>query len=314
MKHLTIVKTIIFLALLGCSNISFATCGFGDSGTTLNATINFGSVIVQRDAPVGSVLNTTNAYYPGGDSSAIGCNTSYTRMAEHTLFTTSSSINNVFLTNIPGVGIRLSRNGLYFNFSSPQVADAYLSTYFPIVAELIKLSSGGVGGGALSTGTIGKIYIYQAPQYYDTVSIGNGTIYPVACSITTPNIQVPLDDVLTSSLTAVGSISKPKAFNVGLNCDVGARVNAKLIGNQNTDSGASGVLQLTGAGSNGVATGVGIQILYNGSPMALNTNMILKTSMGGQETFPFTAQYYQTKSAVTTGSANATATLELTYQ
>jgi type 1 fimbria pilin len=48
--------------------------------------------------------------------------------------------------------------------------------------------------------------------------------------------------------------------------------------------------------------------------MALNNNIVLKTSAGGQETFPFTAQYYQTKSSVTSGAANATATLNLTYQ
>jgi type 1 fimbria pilin len=40
----------------------------------------------------------------------------------------------------------------------------------------------------------------------------------------------------------------------------------------------------------------------------------LKNSAGGQETFPITARYIQTKDKVTAGSANATATLNITYQ
>lgn len=63
-----------------------------------------------------------------------------------------------------------------------------------------------------------------------------------------------------------------------------------------------------------MAKGVGVQLLYNGSPFILNNRIVLKRSSGGQETFPLTARYYQTKTAVTTGKANASATLDLTYQ
>lgn len=119
---------------------------------------------------------------------------------------------------------------------------------------------------------------------------------------------------MAANLTAIGNTAKPKEFNVGLTCDAGTRVNAMLTGVQNTDTSTAGVLQLTGAGSAEVASGVGIQILYNNTPLALNNNIVLKTSAGGQETFPFTAQYYQTKNTVKTGSANAIATLNITYQ
>jgi type 1 fimbria pilin len=145
--------------------------------------------------------------------------------------------------------------------------------------------------------------------------MGSGnSVNVLACSINTPNVQVPLDDVLAKDLTSVGSVAKPTEFDVGLNCDAGARVNVMLTGAQNTDTSVSGVLQLSGAGSAGVATGVGIQILYNNAPLALNNNLVLKTSDGGEEAFLFKAQYYQTKNSVTAGSANAVATLNLTYQ
>lgn len=140
------------------------------------------------------------------------------------------------------------------------------------------------------------------------------TVTQVACSIETPVIQVPLDDVMGSTFTGVGSTAKPKVFNVGLECDAGARVNVKLSGERDTNTRADGVLQLTNAGSTDVASGVGIQILYNNNPISFDNNIILRTSAGGQETFPFVAQYYQTKSELTAGEANATATLNVSYQ
>lgn len=175
------------------------------------------------------------------------------------------------------------------------------------------IKTGPITSGLVSSGVLGTISGDNGVVGYTENFIG-AWVTVLACSINTPQIQVPLDDVIAGSLTSIGTTAKPKTFNLGLSCDAGARVNVKMTGTQNSDSSANGVLQLSGAGSAGVATGVGIQILYNNSPLKLNKNIVLKTSPGGQETFPFVAQYYQTKSTVTTGDANATATLNLTYQ
>jgi len=144
--------------------------------------------------------------------------------------------------------------------------------------------------------------------------INNITIVASTCTTSTTNIQITLDDILASKMNSVGSTYNPKNFNVGLNCDPGARVSATLRGNDNPDTSADGVLQLSNAGSDDVADGVGIQILSNSIPMPLDKLMPLKTFTGTQETLPFTVQYYQTKSEIKTGKANATATLEITYQ
>jgi type 1 fimbria pilin len=87
-----------------------------------------------------------------------------------------------------------------------------------------------------------------------------------------------------------------------------------LTGIQQPDVSDSSILALSGQGNAGVAEGVGVQLLYNAAPLTLNSNLVLKRSAGGQELFPITARYYQTRSSVTTGSANASATLTLTYQ
>jgi type 1 fimbria pilin len=113
-----------------------------------------------------------------------------------------------------------------------------------------------------------------------------------------------------------GSTTGAQSIPINLSCNAGVNIMASLSGNQNAETSTASVLALTGAGTAGVASGVGIQLLYNDTPLVLNQNITLKTSSGGVE-FPdgsFTARYYQTKSVLTSGDANATATLNLTYQ
>ena len=232
-------------------------------------------------------------------------------------FQTSSSLPNVFQTNINGIGIRVSRNGIYFNFSSAQTANVYYANNIPVIAELIKLSSGASGAGTLTSGTLTNIYIAEQPNLSVTTSIGSSNIIPVACTVSSVNLTFPIGDILASKFgSVIGTVPTggQNTQNLGLNCDAGANINATLKGTQNPDVGTTSVLALTGQGNTDVAKGVGVQLLYNGTPLVLNQRIVLKQSTGGQETFPITARYYQTKTAVTTGKANASATLDLTYQ
>lgn len=281
----------------------------------VNLSFSFSDVIVQRDAPIGSKIATSIIKVPHHALCTNGLGHMNFAMVYNGANATSTP--GVYRTNVPGVGISLvnyNNDGAFF-FSSPaSFRSVDYAGIFGIGDNTLHLvKTGDITPGVLAPGVVGNIY---GDDKVITVqsSISAVTIVSAACSISTPKVNVPLDDVLAGSLTSMGSTAKPKAFNVGLDCNAGARVNAMLTGVQNTDNSADGVLQLTNAGSEGVATGVGIQILYNNAPMALNNNIVLKTSVGGQEMLPFTAQYYQTKNSVTSGSANATATLNLTYQ
>lgn len=314
MHYSKLLSVLIFIVITGISSTSFAKCSWGDSGEyPHNVDFDFGSIIVQRDTSQGTVLKTLSTDYVGGG--LIGCDTAWVAVFQQTLFPGAAQ-DNVFKTNISGVGIRISRNGRYFNSEMQAPANNYLGAYLPVTVELIKTSTDGVEGGYLRTGELARMFVKAEPMYYMTASITGGAIIPVACSIKDKNISVTLEDVLASDLTEIGKTAKPKEFKIELECDAGARINAKLTGTQNRDSNVDGVVELTGAGGDGVAKGVGIQILYNGVPMKLNENIVLKTSAGGQEMLPLTAQYYQTKNKedVLAGEANATATLELTYQ
>ncbi|MEG6131230.1 fimbrial protein [Enterobacter kobei] len=317
MKKITFyIKSIMIIFFICMSNNVFAACGWGDSGYPgMNAVFNFGDVIVQRDQPIGTVLKSVSVTYPGGTGP--GCDTNYTRVGRMVSFQTSSSLPNVFQTNINGIGITVSRNGIYFNFSSAQTANVYYANNIPVIAELIKLSSGASGAGTLTSGTLTNIYIAEQPNLSVTTSIGSSNIIPVACTVSSVNLTFPIGDILASKFgSVIGTVPTggQNTQNLGLNCDAGANINATLKGTQNPDVGTTSVLALTGQGNTDVAKGVGVQLLYNGTPLVLNQRIVLKQSTGGQETFPITARYYQTKTAVTTGKANASATLDLTYQ
>jgi type 1 fimbria pilin len=291
-----------------------ATCS-GINSSPINLSFSFSDIVVQRDAPIGSVIATSVVDIPNYAACTVGTGQMYFEMIYNGANATGTP--GVYKTNVPGVGMSLANenNGGYFYFGSPANFRAIsgVGNYGTGYGILKLVKTGDITPGVLASGVVGNIYgddKVTAIQH----SISAVTVVTTACSISTPTIKVPLDDVLASSLTSIGSTAKPKAFDVGLSCNPGARVNAMLTGVQNTDNSAAGVLQLSNAGSEGVATGVGIQILYNNAPLELNKNIVLKTSSGGQETFPFTARYYQTKSTTTAGSANAIATLSLTYQ
>lgn len=292
----------------------WAACSYSDP-SPIDLSFSLGDVIVQRDAPIGSVIATGKVPNPNFAACTAGPGQMNFAMVYNGANTTSMP--GVYRTNVPGVGISLANqnNGGYFDFSSPASFRSIdgIGFYGNAYNNLKLVKTGDITSGVLAPGVIGTIY---GDDKITAIQISTPavTIVSAACSISTPKVNVPLEDVLAGSLTSIGSTAKPKKFDVGLSCNAGARVNAMLTGVQNTDSSAAGVLQLTNAGSEGVATGVGIQILYNNAAMALNNNIVLKTSVGGQEMLPFTAQYYQTKNSVTSGSANATATLNLTYQ
>ena len=150
-----------------------------------------------------------------------------------------------------------------------------------------------------------------------TTQLTSGTINALACSITTPQLTFPIGDISASAFgTAIGTTpaGAQNTQNLGLTCTPGTNISVSLGGIQNPDSSNTSVMALTGQGMTGTAKGVGVQLLYNGTPLVLNSRLLLKQSSGGQETLPLTARYYQTLTSVESGAANASATLNLTYQ
>lgn len=337
LKKTTLLSTLFILFL---ANSSYAAC----TNNVSSVTINFGTIVVQRDAVVGNSLSNkiygpqqtvTTCNDPSGGGVVNGMSSTLSRDARSYA---GDAVFDILPQGI-GMGIVLGINGGFYagqwddeipagangdSWGAANGGGSWSWTFQPTI-QFIKVSSPVLGG--YISQQVANFMAYYGPGVSGTYGTGTpgipipvyitGNINVVACSITTPNLIFPIGDILASTFTtSIGTTptAAKNTQNLGLNCDAGANINVSLSGTQNPDVGTTSVLALTGQGSANVAKGVGVQILYNGTPLILNNRIVLKKSNGGLETFPLTARYYQTKSIVATGTANASATLNLTYQ
>lgn len=233
----------------------------------------------------------------------------------------------VFPTGVSNIGFAIG------------VRDINQSTYIPLSTTLTQVLGGGgywnltstgrvifVATGKLTAGTytstsktVGSLRAYNSSG---TIMSTNSIVLPAvtfnvnvtSCTVNNATVPVGLGDVSKSQFTGVGSSSSAIAYNISLNCSTGTPVKLTLDGTADS-SNTTGVLALTSAGTAGVASGLGVQLLYNSSPVTLGSIITVgTTTSAGAYSIPLTARYYQTASTVTAGKANSTATFTMTYR
>lgn len=295
-------------------------------------TINIGQLTVSPDAAINSVLNTYTVAIPDNSAHfAVGWLTRDCQLLLNKKYTLSLSqksgwsvANNISATPIPGLGMRISivrgtssalintKWAIVLGYTLIGVKDSYWKV------ELIK--TGAVGSGVIPAAsdiaTLSLKRTAPAGEWrMSTLQLGTAasTVTPT-CTVTKTAVSVALDTISASKFIAAGTTIGDKAFSVDLTCDKNAKVSVSLGGTQSTETTDSSVLALTGTGQSGIASGVGVQLLYADTALKLNNNLLVKTSDGGKETLAFGARYYQTKKEVTVGKANTTAILNITYQ
>lgn len=310
---------------------------------TASITLDLGNIDLQKD-----IANLTNLS-PIIDSAETGHNclldASGTRAGIKAYVADTGQkigVIKIFASNVSGVGFTMAAResnqsyyatwiGQSFGYP-PRFNDAVLvaakGTIMPpgsrpegynyrMTASIQLYKTGDIGSGTLS-GKIGALIVYHdanPPGWATELPIYiTGTITKATCSLTNTSISVPLGDISATNFSGLGTSFGEKTFNVGLNCDPGLKVSVSLSGTQSTETADTSVLALTGAGQSGVVSGLGVQILSNGTLLKRDTNLLVKTVAGGKESLPFSARYYQTKKDVTVGKANTTATLNITYQ
>lgn len=295
-----------------------ASCSFvsGVSGE-IPGYVSFGNVAVQRDAAVGSVIATaTTGAYNGGNTIA-GCSEAWTYRWELSKWGTLSSLgSNIYNTNLPGVGIRLTNtaSGKMLPYDQSMSPNAYVVVSGNgIKSELIK--TGDITGGTLDTGMLARASV--ANQFYlaNVTLNGTNTITSESCSVTTNPVNVPLGDHGKSEFSGPGTGTAWQTFNINLSCVQGARINVRIDATADSDAGVPGVIKLDSDPVN--ASGVGVQLWYRyeDSPVQFGQERYYYTSpSGGNEYVQLQARYYQTTQSVTAGKANATATFTLTYK
>ena len=289
-----LINIIFLLCIAAGWNSAYA--GTCTTITPQESTLSIGTITVQRDVAVGTVLFSRNATLTG--SYLTGCtNPLMLGFSMRYLNVTPSTYgNHVYNTNVNGIGVRFS-SGNYFENPTNTFSYNAQSDYVEWWGGKIELIvTGPVASGSLTPGVLGVVMLQGS---------------------TTPQLTFPIGDISAATFgSTVGTTpaGAQNTQNLGLNCDPGANVNVSLSGIQNPDVATTSVLALTGQGNTGTAKGVGVQLLYNGTPITLNTRLPLNVATGGQQAFPLTARYYQTQTTVEPGTANASATLNLTYQ
>lgn len=301
------------ILLLWCSSFNvFAECLFADGQGPQTLSFSPNNVIVQRDMPVGSVIYSGST---GTGQKLLECNgetnTNYYKMVY--LGGVATSINHAYATNIPGVAIAVDVSWGYLDNPPSTDNTGSGAVHLPPISYTL-YKTGDIQSGQFTTGQIGTWTVSGITPM--TINMIGGSITQVACSVTTPNLTFPIGTVSKADFgTAPGfTPANTSTQNLGLDCDPSANIKVTLNGQQNPDVSDASVMALNNQGSANTAQGVGVQLLYDGNPLIINTRLALKTSSGGKESFPITARYYQTRNSVTVGEANTSATLTLTYQ
>ena len=157
---------------------------------------------------------------------------------------------------------------------------------------------------------------------------GGGSVYMngstlslqnTSCTVNTQSISVSLPTINTAQLPALSSTTGSTPFSIVLNCPSSQNIYMTLTDNSNPLR-TSSIIGLEP--SNSTASGIGIQILRNGSPVLLgpdssnagNTNQFLiGLNQLGSITIPLSAQYIRT-GTVQSGKVKAVATFTMSYQ
>ncbi|MBF9771261.1 fimbrial protein [Enterobacter asburiae] len=319
----------IFLILFLLPLKVFAVCDMGFSTEITKYDFNFGSVIVQRDTPVGTTIKTVNPgelFYNYARDMKVDCSIFFILTYPNAQAT---NYEGVYSTNIPGVGIKVYQStsvnsGYAIPYPGYNVRNISYGGFWVTPPQISLVKTGDIVSGTLNNGNVSEVHndekVSGKPGDNKVVYnlSGLSTVTQVACSITSgETMSFNMGDVPAGQFTAIGNVSEQtKTVNLGLDCDAQANINITLQGDKNPDSADESVIAVTGQGqgTSGVADGVGVQLLYNNAPLELNKMLNLKRSAGGVESFPITARYIQTKDKVKPGNANATAVLNLTYQ
>lgn len=172
----------------------------------------------------------------------------------------------------------------------------------PLFALLVLFASLGLAGTA-SAQSSGSVIVNVTGNITGSCSITSG-------NTVTLNIgSVPASNLPSNGATSVASPTQ----DVTITCTANPGITMTLNGTQMPGGAPNTVLQLTPGP--GVAGGVGVQILNNGTgapttPLALGASNAIPT--GSTVTIPVAARYYR-YGAITAGTANGTATLDFTF-
>ncbi|WP_181366955.1 fimbrial protein [Enterobacter sp. CGMCC 5087] len=317
------------LMLLSFNSFALVRCHFVGGNTEGSETVSFGDIIIQRDAPVGTVLRSINLwqrYLSHGNVADCPRTGGYLPLidvgAEFTRVTFNGE--ELFQTGIPGIAIRVRAintnrmprtSGTWCTASdtTDRWCARYSWGYESNSIELVKI--GKTESGSIKSGEVLIRGFTNGEGRVFTTNLTASKITTVACSVINTNIQVNMNPANATDFRKNSGVAGKTDFKIDLDCDASTNVNVTIDpGSAGAENSANGILKLDNTGGQ-TASGVGLQILSEGVPVQFGRpKRIGTTGTDGAYSVPLQAQYVQTGGDITAGAANASATFTMTYQ
>jgi len=349
-KISTHIRLYIISLLLG-SALSFSPSSIAGCNNTSwmgsNITLPFPASISVSSAQNSPINTPLSSWYSTTSSSIVYCRDGgnivyiWTTLQQSpaststgSSYTEAGTSYTIFPTKIPGIGYVLS--------SSATSNGKYFPTY-PLSSITQEIASGNIGidttinitvrARLIKTGTLtaANYQLSNQPLAYYAVSTnwasGQGSVYingttlsmqNTTCSVNTNNINVTLPPITPAQLPSISSTSGSTPFTINLNCPSNMNVYMTLTDNSNPAQTS----KIISAASGSTAQGVGVQVMRNGSALALGpdssnagtTNQFqIGTGLSGMVSIPLSASYIRT-GTVTGGTLQAKATFTMSYQ
>ncbi|HCQ7754191.1 fimbrial protein [Citrobacter sp. 50677481] len=326
----------IALLVLTGNGLSFyatASCVITKGGPdAAQVTFTLPPLIVSKDAVVGQILYTeelTSAQITVACDADGNIHQGYTGGLSDADLVTTSSLEGVYATGIPGIGFRAA----WANFPNGTLGPENLITPWHMGSDMVKkrdaaypitlhaavqlVVTGPVSSGVLDTSKL------IADWKYDDKVIGqlrfNSTTIDIksnTCQLMENNITVPLATITAHDFTNnVSKVVSDDSFKIQLErCDAGIKVDYRF-----TTSGSTGVQDgdvLSIATGENAAEGIGIQILDSNDTVLQFDQDYTATGNTVQDqsvTIPLKARYIKT-GTIKGGQVDAVATFEVYYR
>ncbi|MDN6859915.1 fimbrial protein [Pseudomonas sp. CAN2814] len=240
----------------------------------------------------------------------------------------ASGIENVYKTNVPGVGIKMWNGGsatpVYFGNSINSwgvPSDNYSGDLWLRNTYLQFIAIGTVSAGNYSlSNPIMEGYASASPTaqsnalLYASFSLNSFAITARSCA--TPNVTVNLGKHKISEFTGIGSVSSSTPFNFAMNNCMAGMASISYMFQPVTSLISSPAQYITLDGSS-TASGVGIQVLFdNDTPVPFNikTRFTGYSGAAGSYSIPMKARYIKIADTLKAGTANSSVVFTMTYE
>lgn len=293
--------------------------------------INVASVSVSSTLPIGATIpGSEQTVHVAGNCDQSGDSGLEIVSCYYGTGSEVSGLRGVYDSGVPGIGVALKNDkgqrisgagGTQCDSRNYPIGyvsdDGQLSFSFDVTLELVKTSSDVTSGTLVQAQTRFGIGVFGHEGIGNPNNIsyaGNINFNEVTCSVSPKNLTIVLGDFPVSDFTGTGTLTRENLFDVNVTCTDTVQPQVMITSANGYESSFAGVIKLTP--ESGVATGVGIRMLFDGEAPEFGTYRDTAAEAQANQTLaiPFEVAYEQISPDVTPGTANSIATITLGYK